>query len=93
MAFQKSERITITLPPDEALWLRGEAKREHTTLGGLILAAVKAYRDRKVLEDAAISAHATLMVLADAWARGDADKARDQVHKYRWHAKRELNIE
>lgn len=93
MAFQKSERLTITLPPDEARWLRLEAKEEHTSLGGLVLAAVKAYRDRKVIEDAAISAQATLLALADAWARGDANKARDQVHKYRWQAKRELKIE
>lgn len=92
MAFQKSEKVTVSLPADLARWLRHEAKREHTTLGGLVLAAVRAYRDRKVLEEAAASARAALLALADAWARGDPGKARDQVSKYLEQARRELGI-
>lgn len=92
MAFQKSEKVTVSLPPDLARWLRIEAKREHTTLGGLVLAAARAYRDRKVLEEAAVSARATLLALADAWSRGDPGKARDQAARYLDQAKRELGL-
>lgn len=92
MTFQRSEKLTVSLPPEDALWLRREAKREHTTLGGLVLAAVKNYRDRKVIEDAAVSARAALLAFTDAWAQGDPVKARSQAAKYLSQAKKELGL-
>ncbi|MGB9887624.1 MAG: hypothetical protein ACPLRW_11600 [Moorellales bacterium] len=90
--FQKREKVTVSLPPDLAKWARVEARREHTTLSGLVLFALKAYRDRKLLEEAAVSARAVLEMTADGWARGDAAKAGEYREKYLARAKKELGL-
>lgn len=90
--FQKREKLTISLPPDLARWARVEARREHTTVSGLVLAALRAYRDRKVLEEAAVSARAALEMMADSWARGDAAKAREYRDKYLARARKEMDV-
>lgn len=90
--FQKREKLTISLPPDLARWARIEARREHTTISGLVLAALRAYRERRAIGEAAVSARAVLEMMSDTWAKGDPGKAGEYREKYLARARKELEL-
>lgn len=68
----KSEQLTVRLPAELAGWVRRRAREDHTTMTGVLVAAVRFYQQLGDLgghaRDAALFARACLYALADSFA-------------------------
>ena len=88
----RSEKISVSVPAELALWARREAARRHATLSGLVCQALETLKRETHAKNAEVYARAVLLMLAEGYGQ-DAEKAAGYVRRYVQKARRMAGVE
>lgn len=83
----RSEKISVSVPSELAVWARREAARRHMTLSALVCQALEIFKRETHARNAEVYARAVLLLLAEGYGQ-EAEKASEYVRRYVQKARR-----